>query len=124
MISAAMGRVRPEMKSSFSSLTRFGIGRLRNFLATFYLSEVIGLFRFACKMRFQIFWKGYSPMKFFFIDETPEGTSVNQSASLDASCVQIGSVVCSVARVTKKKKKRQGKVKSICLYFNYMGSCP
>jgi hypothetical protein len=39
-------------------------------------------------------------MKKFFIDETPTGPSLGQSASFDASCVQFGSVVWSVGPVT------------------------
>jgi hypothetical protein len=69
-ISAARGHVRPEVKSPFDSLTQFGIGRLWNFSAIFYLSNVIQLFRFACKIPFEIFGKGHYPMKKFFIDET------------------------------------------------------
>jgi hypothetical protein len=79
---------------------RFGIGRLWNFSAIFYLSKVIRLFRSACKMPFEIFGEGIFPVKKIFIDEIPTGPSLGQSASFDASCVQIGSVVWSVGPVT------------------------
>jgi hypothetical protein len=72
-ISAGMGRARPQVKSPFDSLTRFGLGRLRNFSAIFYLSKVIRLFRFACKMLFENFWEGIFLREIiFFIDETPK----------------------------------------------------
>jgi hypothetical protein len=60
-------------------------------------------------MPFENFGKGYSPEKIFFIDETPKGTSLGQSAWFEASCVQIGSVVWSVGR--EKKKGKVSKVK-------------
>jgi hypothetical protein len=59
-------------------------------------------------MPFENFGEGIFAREMFFIDETPKGTSLEQSASFDASCVQIGSVVLSVGLVTKQKK---GKVK-------------
>jgi hypothetical protein len=46
--------------------------------------------------------------KFFSSMRPPKGTSLEQSASFEILCVQIGSVVWSVGLVTKQKK---GKVK-------------
>jgi hypothetical protein len=43
-------------------------------------------------------------VKSFFIDETQKGTSLEQFASFEISCVQIGSVVLSVGLVAKQKK--------------------
>jgi hypothetical protein len=51
-------------------------------------------------MPLEIFGEGMFPVKKVFIDETPTGPSLGQSASFDASCVQIGSVVSSVGPVT------------------------
>jgi hypothetical protein len=51
-------------------------------------------------MPFEIFGEGIFPVKKNFIDETPTGPSLGQSASFDASCVQFGSVVWSVGPVT------------------------
>jgi hypothetical protein len=51
-------------------------------------------------MPFDIFGEGLFPVKKIFIDETPTNPSLGQSASFDASCVQIGSVVWSVGPVT------------------------
>jgi hypothetical protein len=51
-------------------------------------------------MPFEIFGEGIFPVKKNFIDETPTGSSLGQSASFDASCVQFGSVVWSVGPVT------------------------
>jgi hypothetical protein len=65
-------------------------------------------------------WKGYSRKKKYF-SWMKKGTSLGQSALFEASCVQIGSVVWSVGRVTKRKDK-VGMVKYICLYFTYMGA--
>jgi hypothetical protein len=104
-ISAARGRVRPEVKSPFDSLTPIWYRSALEFFGYLLPSKVIRLFRFACKMPFEIFGEGIFPVKKFFIDETPKGTSLGQSASFEASCVQIGSVVWSVGRVTKKKGK-------------------
>jgi hypothetical protein len=47
----------------------------------------------------EIFGEGIFPVKKIFIGETPTGPSLGQSASFDASCVQIGSVVWSVGSV-------------------------
>jgi hypothetical protein len=108
-ISAAKGRARPEVKSPFDSLTPIWYRSVLEFLIIFYLSKVIRLFRFACKMPFENFGEGiFLREKFFFIDETPKGTSLEQSASFEISCVQIGSVVWSVGLVVKRKK---GKVR-------------
>jgi hypothetical protein len=88
---------------------RFSIGRFWNFSIIFYLSKVIRLFRFACKMPFEIFGEGIFPReKNFSSMRPPKGPSLGQSASFETSCVQIGSVVWSVGPVTKKGK---GKVK-------------
>jgi hypothetical protein len=103
-ISAARGRVRPEVKSPFDSLTPICIGRFWNFSIIFYLSKVIRLFRFACKMPFENFGEGIFPReKNFSSMRPPKGTSLEQSASFEISCVQIGSVVWSVGLVTKKR---------------------
>jgi hypothetical protein len=51
-------------------------------------------------MPFEIFGEGIFPVKKILIDETLTGPSLGQSASFDASCVQIGSVVWSVVPVT------------------------
>jgi hypothetical protein len=63
-----------DRKWSHSSMAwpRFSIRRLWNFSIIFYLSKIIRLFRFACKMPFENFGEGYSPWKIFFIDETPK----------------------------------------------------
>jgi hypothetical protein len=45
------------------------MGRFCNFSATFYLSKVIRLFRFACKMPFEIIGEGKFLVKKFFITE-------------------------------------------------------
>jgi hypothetical protein len=45
---------------------RFGIGRFWKFSIIFYLSKVIRLFRFACKMPFENFGEGIFPRNFFF----------------------------------------------------------
>jgi hypothetical protein len=75
----------------------------------FYMSKVIRLFRFACKMPFEIFGEGTIPRENFFSSMRPrKGTSLEQSASFEISCVQIGSVIWSVGLVTKQKI---GKVK-------------
>jgi hypothetical protein len=42
--------------------------------------------------------------KFVFIDLTSKGTSLEQSALFEISCVQIGSVVWSVGLLTKEIK--------------------
>jgi hypothetical protein len=88
------------VKSPFNSLTPIWYRSVLNFSAIFYLSKVIRLFRFARKMPFEIFGEGIFPVKKNFIDETPTGPSLGQSASFDASCVQFGSVVWSVGPVT------------------------
>jgi hypothetical protein len=49
-------------------------------------------------------------------------TSLGQSASFEASCVQNISVIWFVRRVTKKRGKV--KVKYLCLYLTYMWSRP
>jgi hypothetical protein len=104
-ISAARGRARPEVKSPFDCLTRLGIGRFWNFSIIFYLSKVIRLFRFACKMPFENFGEGiFRREKFFSSMRPPKGTSLEQSASFEISCVQIGSVVWSVGLVKKQKR--------------------
>jgi hypothetical protein len=78
-----------------------------DFSAIFYLSKVIRLFRFACKMPFEIFGEGIFPYeKIFSSTRPPKGPSLDQSASFDASCVQIGSVVWSVGPADKNDKKR------------------
>jgi hypothetical protein len=85
---------------------RFGIDRFWNFSIIFYLSKVIRLFRFACKMPFENFGERiFRHEKTFSSMRPPNGASVEQSASFDASCVQMGSVVWSVALVTKRKVK-------------------
>jgi hypothetical protein len=99
-ILAARGLARPEVQSPFDCLTRFGIGRFWNFSIIFYLSKIIGLFRFACKMPFENFGEGIFPREKFFSSMRPP--------SFEISCVQIGSVVRSVGLVTKQKK---GKVR-------------
>jgi hypothetical protein len=66
-------------------------------------------------MPFENFGEGILPLKKSFIDETPKGTSLGQSAWFEALCVQIGSVVWSVGRQKKKKGK---KVKSIYAYIS------
>jgi hypothetical protein len=88
---------------------RFGIGQFWNFSIIFYLSKVIRLFRFAYKMPFENFGEGIFPRENFFSStRPPKGTSLEQFASFEISCVQIGSVVWSV-RLVKKQKK--GKVR-------------
>jgi hypothetical protein len=72
-ISAARGRVTPEVKSAFDSLSPIWYMSALDFSAIFYLSKVIRLFRFACKMPFEIFGEEIFPVKNFFIDETPKG---------------------------------------------------
>jgi hypothetical protein len=59
-------------------------------------------------MPFENFGEGIFPREKMFIDETPKDTSLEQSASFEISCVQIGSVVWSVGLLTKKIK---GKVR-------------
>jgi hypothetical protein len=54
-ISAARGRVRPEVKSPFDSLTRFDVDRCWIFSIIFYLSLVIRLFDLHVKSPFK-FW--------------------------------------------------------------------
>jgi hypothetical protein len=56
------------------------------------------------QMPFENLGRDIPPEK-IFIDETPKGTSLGQSASFEPSCVQIGSVVWSVGRVKKGKVK-------------------
>jgi hypothetical protein len=51
-------------------------------------------------MPFEIFGEWIFPVKKIFIDETATDPSLDQSASFDASCVQIGPVVWSVGPVT------------------------
>jgi hypothetical protein len=108
-ISAARGRVRPEVKSPFDSLIPIWctVGRFWNFSTIFYLSKVIRHCRFACKMLFENFGEGIFPVKYFSSMKPPKGTFLEQSASFEISCVQIGSVVWSVGLVTKKGKVRQ-----------------
>jgi hypothetical protein len=61
-------------------------------------------------MPFENFGEGIFPReKIFSSMRPPKGTSLEQSASFEISCVQIGSVVWSVGLVTKKKGK--GKVR-------------
>ena len=62
-ISAAMGRVRPEVKSPFSSLTPIWYRSVLEFFD--YLSPVdsCSTFRLTCKMPFESFGKEYSPVK-------------------------------------------------------------
>jgi hypothetical protein len=62
-ISAARRRVRPEVKSPFDFLTPIWHGRLWNSPIIYYLSKVIQLFRFACKMPFEIFEEGIFPVR-------------------------------------------------------------
>jgi hypothetical protein len=62
-ISAVRGRVRPQMKSPFNSLTPIWYRSVLEFSALFHLSKVIRLFRFACKMPFEIFYEGISSIK-------------------------------------------------------------
>jgi hypothetical protein len=71
-IAAARGRARPEVKSPFSSSTRFGMRRSWNFSIIFYLSEVIRLLRFARKTPFEIFAEGIFPVQKFCIAESPK----------------------------------------------------
>jgi hypothetical protein len=60
-------------------------------------------------MPFENFGEGIFPReKFVSSMKPPKGTSLEQFASFEISCVQIGSVVWSV-RLVKKQKK--GKVK-------------
>jgi hypothetical protein len=51
------------------------------------------------KMPFEIFGEGIFSDEKIFIAETPKGSSFGQTASFNASCVQIGSVVWSVNAV-------------------------
>jgi hypothetical protein len=84
---------------------RFSIGLFWNFSIIFYLSKVMRLFRFAFKIPFENFWEGiFSREKFLSSMRPPKGTSLEQSASFEISCVQIGWVVWSVGLVKKQKK--------------------
>jgi hypothetical protein len=60
-------------------------------------------------MPFENFGEGIFPRENFFLSmRPPKGTSLEQSASFEILCVQIGSVVWSV-RLVKEQKK--GKVR-------------
>jgi hypothetical protein len=103
-ISAARGRVRPEVKSPFDSLTPIWYrSALEFFQLSFTCQKLFDFFDLHVKCPLKFLGKGYSPVKKFFIDETPKGPSLGQSASFEISCVQIGSVVWSVGPVTKKR---------------------
>jgi hypothetical protein len=100
-----------DRKWSHRSITwpRFGIGRFWKFSIIFYLSKDIRLLRFACKMPFENFGEGiFHRQKIVSSMRPRKGTSLEQSASFEISCVQIGSVVSSAGLVTKQKN---GKVK-------------
>jgi hypothetical protein len=106
-ISAARRRARPEVKSPFDCLTPIWYRSVLEFFDYFYLSKVIRLFRFACKMPFENFGEGIFPREKIFLSmKPPKGTSLEQSASFEISCVQIGSVVWSVGLVKKQKKDK------------------
>jgi hypothetical protein len=108
-ISAARGRVRPEVKSPFDCLTPILYRSVLEFFDYLLPVQSYATFRLACKMPFENFGKGIFPHENFFSSmRPPKGTSLEQSASFEISCVQIGSVVRSVGLVTKQKK---GKVK-------------
>jgi hypothetical protein len=97
------GVSRPEVKSPFDSLTvAFGMFRL-----SFTCPKLFDFFDWHVKCRLKILGMGYSHGKQLFSWlRPPKGTSLEQAASLDASCVQIGSVVWSVGLVTKEKEVR------------------
>jgi hypothetical protein len=90
---------------------RFVTGRFWNFSIIFYLSKVIRLFRFACKMPFENFGEGISPVKIFFIDETPKRHflgAIRVVWDIVRANRFSGLVSWSVGLVTKQKK---GKVR-------------
>jgi hypothetical protein len=80
-ISAARGCAKPEVMSPFDSLTSIWYRSeffnylfvQRYFSIIFYLSKVIRLLRFACKMPFENFGEVIFPReKIFFTDEIPK----------------------------------------------------
>jgi hypothetical protein len=103
MSSAARGHVRPAVKSPFdftipiqykSAAEFFGYLLPINSYSIFFDLHV------KCPLKF--FGKGYSSVKKFFIVETPKST-ISAETAFDALCMEIGSVVWSVGRVTTKK---------------------
>jgi hypothetical protein len=57
-------------------------------------------------MPLENFGEGLFPLKIMFSSMRPKnGTSLQQYASFEISCVQVGSVVWSVGLLTKKKGK-------------------
>jgi hypothetical protein len=104
-ISAARGRARPEVKSPFDCLTPIWYRSVLEFFDYLLPVQSYSIFLFACKMPFENFGEGILPREKFFLSmRPPKGTSLEQSASFEISCVQIGSVVWSVGLVTKQKK--------------------
>jgi hypothetical protein len=104
-ISAARRRARPEVKSPFDCLTSIWYRPVLEFFDYLLPVESYSTFRFARKLPFENFGEGIFPgEKIFSLMKPPKGTSLEQSASFEISCVRIGSVVLSVGLVTKQKK--------------------
>jgi hypothetical protein len=91
---------------------RFGIGRFWNFSIIFYLSKVIRLFRFACKMPFENFGEGIFPReKFFSSMRPPKGTYLAQNRSFDVSFMYMAQAIWPVeVSLEKKGKKKERKI--------------
>jgi hypothetical protein len=78
------------VKSPFDSLIPIWYRSVLEFSAIYYLSKVIRLFRFACKMPFEIFGEGIFPVKKFFIDEIQQSLLlVNPRSLTHRSCKSV-----------------------------------
>jgi hypothetical protein len=67
-------------------------------------------------MPFENFGEGIFPWKIFFIDETPKGTSLSQTASFEVSSVEIDRRVPEEGRDKKWKKKKNWQTKNLQLH--------
>jgi hypothetical protein len=107
-ISAARGRVRPEVTSPFDSLTPIWYRSALDFFVYLPPIKSYSTFRFACKMPFENFEGRDIPLKKFFIDETPKGTSLSQTTSFEVSSIKIDRRVPEEV-VTRSEKKLANK---------------
>jgi hypothetical protein len=104
---------------------RFGIGRFWNFSIIFYLSKVIRLFRFACKMPFDNFGEGIFPReKCFSSMRPPKGTSLAQNRSFDVSLMYMAQAIWPVEVSLEKKEERKKENGKLTLYFTYFQGSP
>jgi hypothetical protein len=108
--------------------SRFCIGLLWNFSIIFYLSKVIRLFRFACKVPFENFGEGIFPReKFFSSMRTPKGTSLAQNRLFDVSLMYMAQAIWPVEVSLEKKerkKERNNENGKLTLHITYFQGSP